>query len=138
MQTNCPNCSNRLVVDDAKVPATPFMLKCPKCQGMVKVPGRGAQPAAPPPSAPPEAPAAPPPSPMPAPAASPAPVAAPPPQAPPPPPSARVSPLSSSAAKALVSFPSADLAAAIASTLGRLGFAVEQLDSVDDKILRLQ
>jgi hypothetical protein len=41
-------------------------------------------------------------------------------------------------AKALVAFPSADLAAAMAGVLGRLGFAVEQLDSADDKILRLQ
>jgi len=37
-----------------------------------------------------------------------------------------------------VAFPSADLAAAMAGVLGRLGFAVEQLDSADDKILRLQ
>ena len=41
-------------------------------------------------------------------------------------------------AKALVAFPSADLAAAMAGVLGRLGFSVEQLDSADDKILRLQ
>ncbi|MGH9324888.1 MAG: zinc-ribbon domain-containing protein, partial [Vicinamibacteria bacterium] len=50
MQTNCPNCSNRLVVDDAKVPPTPFMLKCPKCQGMVKLPGRSAAAPAPAPA----------------------------------------------------------------------------------------
>ena len=37
-----------------------------------------------------------------------------------------------------MAFPSADLAAAMAGVLGRLGFAVEQLDSADDKILRLQ
>ena len=135
MQTNCPNCSNRLVVDDAKVPPTSFLLKCPKCQGMVKVPGRGAQPAAPPPSVSPAAPPAARPSPMPTPAASPAPAATPPPQAPPP---SRVTPPSGPAAKALVAFPAADLSAAMASVLGRLGFAVEQLDSADDKILRLQ
>ena len=144
MQTNCPNCSNRLVVDDAKVPPTPFMLKCPKCQGMVKVPGRGAQPSTPaasppPPSVSPAAPPAAPPSPTPTLASSPAPAAVPPPQAPPPsPPPARVSPPSGPVAKALVAFPSADLAAAMAGVLGRLGFAVEQLDSADDKILRLQ
>jgi len=135
VQTNCPNCSNRLVVDDAKVPATSFLLKCPKCQGMVKVPGRGAQPAAPPPSVSPAAPPAARPSPTPTPAASPAPAATPPPQAPPP---SRVTPPSGPAAKALVSFPAADLSAAMASVLGRLGFAVEQLDSAGDKILRLQ
>ena len=145
MQTNCPNCSNRLVVDDAKVPPTPFMLKCPKCQGMVKVPGRGAQPAAPP-----VTPASPPPS-VPAPAqpaspSIPAPVAAPPSPTPPPflppapaPPSppARVAP-PSGAAKALVAVPAAEMALTMASVLGRLGFAIEQLDAPDDKILRLQ
>ena len=135
MQTNCPNCSNRLVVDDAKVPPTSFLLKCPKCQGMVKVPGRGAQPAAPPPSVSPAAPPAARPSPTPTPAASTAPAAPPPPQAPPP---FGVTPPSGLAAKALVAFPEADLSAAMASVLGRLGFAVEQLDSADDKILRLQ
>jgi hypothetical protein len=41
-------------------------------------------------------------------------------------------------AKALVAFPSEELAAAMAGVLGRLGFAVEQLDSADDKFLRLQ
>jgi predicted Zn finger-like uncharacterized protein len=145
VQTNCPNCSNRLVVDDAKVPPTPFMLKCPKCQGMVKVPGRGAQPAAPP-----ATPASPPPS-VPAPAqpaspSIPAPVAAPPsptpppflpPAATPPSPPARVAP-PSGAAKALVAVPAAEMALTMASVLGRLGFAVEQLDTPDDKILRLQ
>ena len=141
MQTNCPNCSNRLVVDDAKVPPTPFMLKCPKCQGMVKVPGRGTQPAtpAPPPSlhteahpTPPLAPAqaAAPPSPTP-PSFSSAP-------APPPSPPARFAPSSGPAAKALVAFPAPEMAARMATVLGRLGFAVEQLDSADDKILRLQ
>lgn len=37
-----------------------------------------------------------------------------------------------------MAFPSADLAAAMAGVLGRLGFAVEQLDSADDKMVRLQ
>jgi predicted Zn finger-like uncharacterized protein len=134
VQTNCPNCSNRLVVDDAKVPPTPFMLKCPKCQGMVKIPGRGAQPAAPaapPPSVQATAPPAPPaPSPSPAPPAafSPAPPAAP----------ARVAPPSSAAAKALVALPAAETASTMTTVLGRMGFAVEQLDSADDKLLRLQ
>lgn len=158
MQTNCPNCSNRLVVDDAKVPPTPFMLKCPKCQGMVKVPGRGAQPAtpaapspsvqaaprpAPPPSPAPPAPAPAraqaigPPSPAP-PQFSPAPPAfspTPPAQPFPPP---RAAPPSGLAAKALVACPAAEIAASIAGVLGRLGFAVEQLESADDKLLRLQ
>ncbi len=134
MQTNCPNCSNRLVVDDAKVPATPFLLKCPKCQGMVKVPGRGAQPAVPTP-----APAAPPLAfqneAQPAPPAA----ATPPPSFPPAPlsPPARVAPSAGGAAKALVSFPTAEMALTMASVLGRLGFTVDQIDAADDKILRL-
>jgi len=151
VRTNCPNCSNRLVVDDAKVPATPFMLKCPKCQGMVKVPGRGAQPAAPavPAPSPPPAPApaqAAPPSPAPPPAPAPAAPAPPSPSLPPAapavsaPPSApaRVAPNGGAAAKALVAFPTPEMTATMSSVLGRLGFAAEPLDSVDDKILRLQ
>ena len=142
MQTNCPNCSNRLVVDDAKVPATPFMLKCPKCQGMVKVPGRGAQPvapAAPPPPLQPAVQPAPPPSPAPAQAQAPAPPSPTPPPfspAPPAPPSPppRVGP----SVKALVALPAADIALIMTSVLGRLGFAVEQLEPLDDKFLRLQ
>ena len=41
MQANCPNCSQVLVVDDAKVPAGPFMLKCPKCEKAMRLPGKG-------------------------------------------------------------------------------------------------
>ncbi len=145
MQTNCPNCSNRLVVDDAKVPATPFMLKCPKCQGMVKVPGRGAQPAAPAAPAPsvPTAAQPVPPSPAPVQAQAPAPPSpTPPPFSPgpssPPSPPPRVALQSGPAAKALVAIPAADVALTMTSVLGRLGFAVEQLEPLDDKILRLQ
>lgn len=46
MQANCPNCSNRIVIDDAKVPDRPFSVKCPKCQTVVKFPGKGAAAAA--------------------------------------------------------------------------------------------
>jgi predicted Zn finger-like uncharacterized protein len=150
VQTTCPNCSNRLVVDDAKVPATPFMLKCPKCQGMVKVPGRGAQPATPAPPTPAasapvktEPAAAPPPASAPAPPApTPPPNLAPPTFSPAPPaslsPATRVAPPPSTTAKALVAFPSAETALAMASVLGRLGFSVDQLDAADDKLLRLQ
>jgi predicted Zn finger-like uncharacterized protein len=148
VQTNCPNCSNRLVVDDAKVPPTPFMLKCPKCQGMVKVPGRGAQPAPTPAATPPPVPAGKveaqpaPQSPAPPTPAAPPPNLAPPSFSPPPPaplaPPARVAPASGGAAKALVAFPAAEMALTMASVLGRLGFAVDQIDAADEKILRLQ
>ncbi len=40
MQTNCPKCSQKLVVEDEKVPAGPFMLRCPKCQNAIKLPGK--------------------------------------------------------------------------------------------------
>ena len=42
MQTNCPKCSQELVVKDEKVPAGPFMLRCPKCQNAIKLPGKAA------------------------------------------------------------------------------------------------
>lgn len=51
MQANCPQCSNKIVIDDARVPDRAFSVKCPKCQNAVKFPGKGAA-AAPPPSAP--------------------------------------------------------------------------------------
>lgn len=137
MQTICPNCSNRLVVDDAKVPATPFMLKCPKCQGMVKVPGRGAQPAPPAPPSPvaaapapaPAAPAAPAPSPGPSPSWSPPTNL--------PPPGRVASPPAGSAVKALVALAAKD-SSPIAAVLERLGFAVEAFDAPEDKAIRLQ
>lgn len=60
MQANCPQCSQRIVIDDARVPDRPFSVKCPKCQTAVKFPGKGAAaPAAAPASAPAAAPAAP-------------------------------------------------------------------------------
>lgn len=40
MQVDCPSCSQRVVVDDAKAPDRPFAVKCPKCQGVVKFPGK--------------------------------------------------------------------------------------------------
>ncbi|MET0556799.1 MAG: zinc-ribbon domain-containing protein [Vicinamibacteria bacterium] len=54
MQVDCPSCSQRVVVDDAKAPERAFSVRCPKCQGIVKFPGRGsteAPAAAPPPPA---------------------------------------------------------------------------------------
>lgn len=44
MQANCPQCAQRIVIDDAKVPDRPFNVKCPKCQTTVKFPGKGAAP----------------------------------------------------------------------------------------------
>lgn len=55
MQEDCPSCSQRVVVDDAKAPERAFSVRCPKCQGIVKFPGRAAPAAAPaaPPTPPP-------------------------------------------------------------------------------------
>ena len=52
MQANCPHCSNKIVIDDARVPDRAFSVKCPKCSNAVKFPGRQAvadEGAAPPP-----------------------------------------------------------------------------------------
>lgn len=51
MQANCPQCSHRIVIDDARVPDRPFSVKCPKCQTAVRFPGKGAAAAAAPPPA---------------------------------------------------------------------------------------
>ena len=42
MQSNCPQCGQKIVIDDARVPERAFSVKCPKCQNTVKFPGRGA------------------------------------------------------------------------------------------------
>jgi predicted Zn finger-like uncharacterized protein len=60
VQANCPKCSNKIVIDDARVPDRAFSVKCPKCQTSVRFPGKGAA-AAPTPAAPAMAPAPPPP-----------------------------------------------------------------------------
>ena len=45
MQASCPNCQQRIVIDDAKVPDRAFSVKCPKCQTVVRFPGKNAAPA---------------------------------------------------------------------------------------------
>jgi len=61
VQATCPQCSNAIVIDDAKVPDRPFGVKCPKCQTVVRLPGKPAvapapadapSPQAPPPASP--------------------------------------------------------------------------------------
>jgi len=44
VQANCTSCAQRIVIDDAKVPDRPFSVKCPKCQTVVRFPGKGAAP----------------------------------------------------------------------------------------------
>ena len=65
MQALCSQCATRIQIDDTKVPDRPFKVRCPKCQAVMTLPGRGADsPAAPeaeppswepPPPPPPEA-----------------------------------------------------------------------------------
>ena len=40
MQATCPQCSNKILVDDAKVPDRAFSVKCPKCQNVLRLPGK--------------------------------------------------------------------------------------------------
>jgi predicted Zn finger-like uncharacterized protein len=47
VQAQCPQCAQRIQVDDAKAPDRPFSVKCPKCQSLVRFPGRGAEAASP-------------------------------------------------------------------------------------------
>lgn len=42
MQGNCTQCGHKITIDDAKVPERAFQVKCPKCQTLVKFPGKGA------------------------------------------------------------------------------------------------
>ncbi len=122
MQANCPNCQNRIVIDDSKVPDRAFSVKCPKCQTVVKFPGRAAPAAAPH-------------------AAAPASTGAEPSAAAPPSEEARAQmaaqvkrdmPLESgrNAPRALVALHDASQSAAL--PLGRLGFQVDTLDTPDE------
>jgi twitching motility protein PilT len=46
MQASCPECTQPLVIADARVPDRPFSVKCPRCQTIVRLPGRERPPAA--------------------------------------------------------------------------------------------
>jgi len=57
VQAQCPQCSTRIQIDDAKVPDRPYKVRCPRCQHVMTLPGRGQAPveaeatgAAPPPA----------------------------------------------------------------------------------------
>ena len=140
MQTACPWCSNSLVIEDAKVPVQAFMLRCPKCQGAMQVPGGSNPPASvaaakqgPAPdgldgldglnraaatSSPPSPPAAPPPP------ASPTPV-----------PSKNDDP---DAERALVALEDQHLATIMFSVLSQAGYAIDILDNEEEKLRLLQ
>jgi predicted Zn finger-like uncharacterized protein len=139
VQANCPNCSQKITIDDARVPDRPFSVKCPKCQTVVKFPGKGAAAAAPPP--PPAAPAAEPAPPEPAAAASrsaeaPAPGASDEMRAQMMAQLRREMSLGGEGARmegrVLVSLQDRNQAAAITMPLTRLGFSVDTLDNPDE------
>jgi predicted Zn finger-like uncharacterized protein len=46
VQAQCPQCATRILVDDAKVPDQPFKVRCPKCQTLLGLHGRGVEPGA--------------------------------------------------------------------------------------------
>ena len=47
MHVSCTSCGQSLVIDDQRVPAHPFSVRCPKCQTELKLPGAARPPAAP-------------------------------------------------------------------------------------------
>jgi twitching motility protein PilT len=55
VEVTCPQCSQRLLIEDARVPAGPFSVRCPQCQAAIQLSGRQ-QPAAERPAAPPAPP----------------------------------------------------------------------------------
>jgi hypothetical protein len=123
VQAPCPQCGQKIVVDDARVPERPFAVKCPKCQGTVRFPGKGA-------AAPGAAGAAPP-----APPAAAASAAAPSPDAR----NAAVAQLqrelgsaASQGRKVLVALPDRALAGALTQPLVQLGYVAEVLDTAEE------
>jgi predicted Zn finger-like uncharacterized protein len=127
VQAPCPSCANRIVVDDSRVPDRAFSVRCPKCQTMVKFPGRPAGPA---------------------PAAEPAHAAAPEPPATPVPEtmgeqtmahlrrelaeSGRVK------GQVMVALSDRSLAGALTMPLSRIGYAAETLENADDAARALE
>jgi predicted Zn finger-like uncharacterized protein len=131
VQVQCPQCSARIQIDDAKVPDRPFKVKCPKCQAVMTLPGRGA-----------EAPGAETPIAGGGPAAASGPAAAaPPPPYEPPPPSpeaiARRERAESSENDALVAL-SGPVAAPLQQALAHLGFNVDAVDDVEEGVRLLE
>jgi predicted Zn finger-like uncharacterized protein len=119
----CPQCATKVQIDDAKVPDRPFRVRCPKCQGLISLAGRGAADAtpAPAPEAPPPAPDAPP---APAPDAGPDPFAT----------AAAVArreKLEQGQNDALVAL-SGPAAGQVRSALERLGYRVDAVDDVEE------
>lgn len=113
MQAQCPECSTRFQLPDDKVPDGPFKVRCPKCQHVVGLPGRG--------GAPPTADAAG--------GTPPAPPAAPTTPATPP---RREHTGSDDAEDALIALADTALAEALTAALGRLDYNVDVVEDVEE------
>jgi predicted Zn finger-like uncharacterized protein len=114
VQAQCSQCSSRIQIDDSKVPDKPFKVKCPKCQAVITLPGKG-EAAAPPPPAPAPTQAYEPP-PMPSPAAV-----------------ARRERAASSQNDALIAL-SGPAAAAVQAALVNIGYNVDVVDDVEEGV----
>jgi predicted Zn finger-like uncharacterized protein len=122
VQAQCSQCSTRIQIDDTKVPDRPFKVRCPKCQAVMTLPGRGADSPAAPEAEPPAT-------------ASGPDAAAPPPYEPPPPPSpeatARRERAEAGANDALIAL-SGPAATGLRQALERLKFNVDSVDDVEE------
>jgi predicted Zn finger-like uncharacterized protein len=123
VQAQCPECSTRFIIDDAKVPDRPFKVRCPRCQNPVLLDGRAgeAAPAAPAPEAATteRPPAPPPPSALLPPSAPPAPLR-------------REHTGSDKAADALIALADAPLASTFTGALARLDYNVDVVEDVEE------
>jgi hypothetical protein len=146
VQANCPQCGQRITVDDARAPDKPFGVRCPKCSATVRFQGRAPAAAAPEPApAPPAAAQRPDPSPA---ALPPVPVEPPRPADAAP----RAEEMRAQVAaqirremggadgpgRALVALPDPNLAAATALLLARQGFAVDTVEDPADGLRLLE
>lgn len=112
MQASCPHCAQRIVIDDAKVPDRPFNVKCPKCQNVVRLQGKGGPPADAPAEAPPPSfPEVPPPASESAPAEG--------------APRREVPPIATPGERALISLLDRNLTNVVSGMLTRLGYAID-------------
>jgi predicted Zn finger-like uncharacterized protein len=122
VQAQCPNpqCATRVQIPEDKVPDRPFKVRCPKCQTVISLPGRGEEIAA---AEPAQADA---------PAARPEPAgAAPAPELPDAAALAHQERLAASNNDAIVAL-SGPAAAQLEQALGRLGFNVDKVDDIEE------